>query len=817
MAYSRAQGGIDMEIETIKNDVIKKLAGNFSTDVEGATPLRKYDAIASVIKDYCNENLLATRRQYAKEKVKQVYYFSMEFLIGRLLESNLINLGIKEEFAQALRELGIDLDEIIEMEADPGLGNGGLGRLAACFMDSMASMGIPAQGCGIRYQYGLFEQKIINGYQVELPDSWLKNGFAWETRKADSSVIINFGGRVDLPLVNGKMKPIYSDAESVKAVPYDVSIVGYENKIVNKLRLWSAENVDQDFDFSAFSQGDYSKAFESKSIVSSISQVLYPDDSNDRGKVLRLKQEYFFVSAGLQSIIRDYLKLCLPLKELHEHVAIHINDTHPAFAIPELMRLLMDENDLGWEEAWNITVNTVAYTNHTIMSEALEKWPVKMFRQIVPRIFMIVYEINERLMHSLFNECKIPDLLAEDISIIEGGCVHMARLAVVGSHSVNGVAKVHSEILKHDVMNNFYRVYPEKFNNKTNGITHRRWLLKANPRLTAALTEVIGDSWIKKPNDLIKLKDFEHDIEVQKKLAAVKRENKTDFSNYVMKKRGVKIDPDSIFDVQAKRLHSYKRQLMNVMNIMDLYNRVLDNPSLDIVPRTFIFAAKASPSYFLAKQVIKLINSAAEKINNDKTVDGRIKVLFMENYGVSMAERMIPAADVSEQISTASKEASGTGNMKFMMNGAVTLATMDGANVEISEAVGTENMVIFGMSVQEVLDLNRKCVYSSMDVLRDDMRLQRIVNQLTTGFFNVANGEFDDIMRHLIPGNDEYYVLKDFAAYADAQNRIDKLYRDRENWQRMSLVNTACSGRFSSDNTIAEYAKDIWNVKSVIK
>jgi glycogen phosphorylase len=498
-------------------------------------------------------------------------------------------------------------------------------------------------------------------------------------------------------------------------------------------------------------------------------------------------------------------------------VAVHINDTHPAFAIPELMRLLMDEHDLGWEEAWNITVNTVAYTNHTIMSEALEKWPVKMFRQVVPRIFMIVHEINERLMYSLFNECKIPELRSEDISIIESGCVHMARLAVVGSHSVNGVAKVHSEILKYDVMNNFYRIYPEKFNNKTNGITHRRWLLKANPRLASAVTEVIGDSWIKKPNDLIKLKDFEHDSEVQKKLAAVKRENKIDFSNYVMKKRGVMIDPDSIFDVQAKRLHSYKRQLMNVMNIIDLYNRVQDNPSLDIVPRTFIFAAKASPSYYLAKQVIKLINSAAEKINNDKAVDGRIKVLFMENYGVSMAERMIPAADVSEQISTASKEASGTGNMKFMMNGAVTLATMDGANVEISEAVGAENMVIFGMSVQEVLDLNRNCSYSSMDVLRDDMRLQRIVNQLTTGFFNVANGEFNDIMRHLIPGNDEYYVLKDFAAYVDAQNRIDKLYRDKENWQRMSLVNTACSGRFSSDNTIAEYAKDIWNVKSIIK
>jgi len=806
-----------METSKIKRDVCKKLAGMFSTDVEGASNLRRYMAVASVVNDYCNEDLLATRRLCSREKAKQVYYFSMEFLIGRLLESNLINLEIRDDFEKALGELGMDLNEILEMEADPGLGNGGLGRLAACFLDSMASMGLPGQGCGIRYQYGLFEQKILNGYQVEIPDNWLKNGFAWETKKVDSAVTVSFGGRVDLPLVDGRMKPIYHDVETVRAVPYDVSVVGYGNEMVNKLRLWSAENVDQEFDFSAFSQGEYSKAFESKSIVSSISQVLYPDDSNDRGKVLRLKQEYFFVSAGLQSIIKDYLKQGLPIREFHKYNAIHINDTHPAFAIPELMRLLLDEHDLGWEEAWDITVNTVAYTNHTIMSEALEKWPVRMFMQVVPRIFMIVHEINERLMGKLFTDYKDLGLRAEDISIIESGCVHMARLAVVGSYSVNGVAAVHTEILKHDVMSNFYRLYPEKFNNKTNGITHRRWLLKANPRLASALNEVIGDSWIKNPNDLIRLKDFESDREVQKKLADVKKANKVDLSNYVMKKKGIRVDPDSIFDVQAKRLHSYKRQLMNVFNILDLYNRILDNPGLDVVPRTFIFAAKASPSYYLAKQVIKLINSTAEKINNDKTVDGRIKILFMENYGVTMAERMMPAADVSQQISTASKEASGTGNMKFMMNGAITLATMDGANIEISEAVGKENMVIFGMSVQEVLDMYRAGSYSSMDILREDMRLQRIVNQLTTGFLNVPGGEFNDIMRYLIPGNDEYFVLKDFASYVDAQNRIDELYRDKENWQRMSLVNTACSGRFSSDNTIAEYARDIWKIKPVVK
>jgi starch phosphorylase len=806
-----------LETSKIKRDVCKKLAGMFSTDVEGASNLRRYMAVAGVVNDYCNEDLLATRRLYSREKVKQVYYFSMEFLIGRLLESNLINLGIRDDFEKALGELGMDLNEILEMEADPGLGNGGLGRLAACFLDSMASMGLPGHGVGIRYQYGLFEQKIINGYQVEIPDSWLKNGFAWETKKVDSAVTVRFGGSVDLPLVDGRVKPIYHDVETVKAVPYDISVVGYENEIVNKLRLWSAENVDQEFDFSAFSQGDYSKAFESKSIVSSISQVLYPDDSNDRGKVLRLKQEYFFVSAGLQSIIKGYLAQGLPIREFHLHNAIHINDTHPAFAIPELMRLLMDEHELGWDDAWNITINTVAYTNHTIMSEALEKWPVRMFMQVVPRIFMIVHEINERLMHKLFTDYSSLGLRAEDISIIESGCVHMARLAVVGSYSVNGVAAVHSEILKHDVMSNFYKLYPEKFNNKTNGITHRRWLLKANPRLASTLNEVIGDSWIKKPNDLIKLRDFETDRGVQEKLAQVKRANKADLSNYIMRSKGIRVDPDSIFDVQAKRLHSYKRQLMNVLNILDLYNRIQDNPGMDMVPRTFIFAAKASPSYYLAKQVIKLINSTAEKINNDRIVDGRIKVLFMENYGVTMAERIIPAADVSQQISTASKEASGTGNMKFMMNGAITLATMDGANIEICEAVGKENMVIFGMSVQEVLDLYRSCSFSSMDILREDRRLQRIVNQLTSGFFNVSSEEFNDIMRYLIPCNDEYFVLTDFAAYVDAQNRIDELYRDKENWQRMSLVNTACSGRFSSDNTIAEYADDIWKIKSVLK
>lgn len=804
-----------MNSDSITKDIRKKIASMFSQEIEEASLINKYIAIGNVVKDYCSESMLATKKLYKENCSKKMFYFSMEFLIGRLLESNLINLGIREQFIEALKELDINFEEIANMETDPGLGNGGLGRLASCFMDSLASLGYPGYGCGIRYQYGLFQQKIVNGYQVEGPDNWLKNGNVWETRMPDNSVVVRFGGEVELMQEGCRRSVSYSKCEFIKAVPYDISIVGYENKIVNNLRLWSAETVEDDFDYSSFIQGNYCKAFESKSLITSVSQVLYPDDSNDQGKILRLKQEYFLVSAGLQSIVNEFEKEKKSFSEFHNHIAIHINDTHPALAIPELMRILMDEKNLCFEEAWEITLKTMAYTNHTIMLEALEKWHIPMFKLVLPRIYMIVEEINKRfLLQVLLNKCNY-QFKVEDVSIIQNGYINMAYLAIVGSHSVNGVAKVHTNILKHQVLNNFYKLFPERFNNKTNGITHRRWLIQSNPKLAMAITELIGSDWIKAPNKLIELKTYEESQGAAQLLGKVKKENKIDFSNYVLDKYGMKIDPDSIFDVQIKRLHSYKRQLLNVMNIMNLYNRLLENPDLDVVPRTFIFGAKASPNYYLAKQIIKLINSTAYKINGDKTIKNKIKIVFLENYGVSIAERIIPAADVSQQISTASKEASGTGNMKFMMNGAVTLATLDGANIEIAEKVGIENIVLFGLSVEEVIDYYKNGNYSSKEIYKNDKRIQKIINQWTTGFLNVANNEFDDICHHLIPENDEFFVLKDFSSYVDAQNKIDKLYRDKRAWQKMCLINTACSGTFSSDNTIQEYVRDIWHLNKL--
>jgi starch phosphorylase len=804
-----------MDSKIIVKHIKKKLAVMFSQDVEEASSLQKYIAIGNVVKDYCSENMMATKSIYKRENSKKMCYFSMEFLIGRLLESNLINLGIREQFMEALEELGIDFEEIRDMETDPGLGNGGLGRLAACFLDSLASLGFAGYGCGIRYQYGLFDQKIVDGYQVEVPDNWLKNGNVWERRNIEKSVMVGFGGEVEFKEVNGIVKPVNTNCEFVKAVPYDITVVGYENGIANNLRLWSAETVDDDFDFSTFSQGDYSKAFENKSFVTSVCQVLYPNDSSDRGKILRLKQEYFLVSAGIQSIVRSYEKKKLPFNEFHEHIAIHINDTHPALAIPELMRILMDEKDMGWEEAFEVTSKTMAYTNHTIMTEALEKWHVPMLKSIVPRIYMIIEEINKRFLAQVVSDKGKPAVKPADVTVIQNGYINMAYLAIIGSHSVNGVAKVHSELLKHQVLNNFYKLYPEKFNNKTNGITHRRWLMESNPRLASAITEVIGNEWIKNPNELIKLREYEDSADVAQLLGNVKKKNKIGFSNYVLDKYGMKIDPDSIFDVHIKRLHSYKRQLLNVMNIMDLYNRLLENPELDIVPRTFIFGAKASPSYYLAKQIIKLINSTGEKINSDRNIKDKIKVVFLENYGVSIAEKVIPAADVSQQISTASKEASGTGNMKLMMNGAVTLATLDGANIEIAEKVGRRNIVLFGLTVKEVINYYKNGGYSSKDIFMNDERIQKIVNQWTTGFLNVADSEFNNICHQLLPDNDEFFVFKDFASYVEAQNKIDKLYSNKKRWQKMSLINTACSGAFSSDNTIKEYARDIWGLKRV--
>ncbi|MCY6957496.1 glycogen/starch/alpha-glucan phosphorylase [Clostridium brassicae] len=803
--------------EAIKKDFNKKLMHMFSEDVEDASNFHKYLAFSSLIKEYCSENWFKSNKQYRKNAEKQVYYFSMEFLIGRLLRSNLLNLGIEKESEEALKELGVDLRDLEEEEKDAGLGNGGLGRLAACFLDSMASIGMPGHGCGIRYKYGLFEQKIIDGYQVEIPDNWLKDGNAWEVRKDDKAVIVRFGGKVNPVMKNDRLNFEYKDYDEVLAVPYDMPVIGYHNNTVNTLRLWSAETVESDdeLDFSSFNYGDYSKAVQYKSAVESISKVLYPDDSHIQGKILRLKQQYFFVSAGIQSIIRSYLKTGKPINDLYKHVAIHINDTHPSLSVPELMRILLDEKEIEWDEAWNITTKTISYTNHTIMAEALEKWPVDLVKNLFPRIYMIIEEINRRFVEKLCLSYPNESSKITKMAIINNGEIRMANMLIVGGHSVNGVAKLHTEILKSRELSDFYELYPEKFNNKTNGITHRRWLIQANPRLAEFITETIGDRWRKHPKKLIELLKYSKYSSVQDKMDEIKKDNKIKFANTVKSRYGIIIDPESIYDVQVKRLHAYKRQILNLFHIMYLYNKLKENPNLDIFPRTFIFAAKASPSYYLAKDIIKLINTVGKKINNDKSIKNKIKVLFLENYRVSLAEKIIPCADISEQISTASKEASGTGNMKFMMNGAITIATLDGANIEIRDEVGDDNIITFGMSAKEVMELEKNRGYSSSQIYNNDNRIHKIVNQIMSGYLGESSGEFRNIYNHLIEKNDEYFVLKDFDSYVKAQEIVDGLYRDRKKWVEMSITNIAHSGEFSSDNTILKYARQIWNAKKV--
>ncbi|MGH4123060.1 MAG: glycogen/starch/alpha-glucan phosphorylase [Clostridium sp.] len=801
--------------EEFKVDYIEKLQTMFAEEAVDASRLHQYVALGALIKDYCSKSWIETNKEYGKSKTKQVYYFSMEFLVGRLLNSNLVNLGIKDVCQEAFADLGISWIDIEDIELDAGLGNGGLGRLAACFLDSMASTQVPGHGCGIRYKYGLFKQKIEDGYQVEVPDNWLKNGNVWEIRKENKAVEVRFSGDIYLKEENGKMKVIHENYQSVRAVPYDTPIKGYKNNTVNTLRLWSAETMEEDFDFSSFSQGNYAKAGEDKYSVEAISQVLYPDDSFEKGRLLRLKQEYFFVSAGIQSIIKSYKKMNISLSEFHKHVAVQINDTHPAVAVAELMRLLMDEHGFTWDEAFTITTGTMAYTNHTIMAEALEKWPVEMFKKLLPRIYMIIEEINRRFCNEIYHRYNGDWNKVNKMSIIQDGYIRMAYLAIVGSHSVNGVAKLHTELLKHQELVDFYEFFPEKFNNKTNGITHRRWLLNSNEDLANLITGTIGDTWIKSPNELCKLMDYAEDATFQEKIQDIKTNNKITFSNYIMTNYGIEIDPNSIFDVHAKRLHAYKRQLLNIFNIMHLYNQLRENPNLDIVPRTFIFGAKASPSYHLAKQTIKLINTLAKKINNDPIARGKIKIVFLENYGVSLAEKIIPCADVSEQISTASKEASGTGNMKFMMNGAITIATLDGANVEIFDAVGKENIVLFGLTSQQVIEYYKNKNYRASDIYNSDARLNTIINQLVNGFLQTDKMEFMSIYDSLIPHNDEFFVLKDFDSYVRAQSEIDSLFRQKSTWQKMAIINIARSGMFSSDNTIKQYAKEIWDTPAV--
>ncbi len=808
------ESNIFFDKQTFIKEFLETLANIRSKTLDEASPLDIYHTIGTMVRSHISKSWIQTNKQYQQNKRKQVYYFSMEFLLGRLLHSNILNLRIENIVKEGLEELGVDLSTIFEEEHDAGLGNGGLGRLAACFLDSMASLQLPGHGCGIRYKYGLFEQKLIDGYQVELPDYWLKEDYVWEVRRSDRSVTVCFGGHVEHTVVDGKLTFQHLNYEAVLAVPYDVPIVGFDNKNVNTLRLWSAEPLVNEQDIPLSNRENYYKFLNYKRSIESISEFLYPDDSHDEGKKLRLKQQYFLVSAGLQSILNSYKrKSGESLVNLAAKVVFHINDTHPVLIIPELMRILMDEEGFGWEEAWDITTKTCAYTNHTTLVEALEKWPIHLFQELLPRIYMIVEEINERFCRELWEQYPGEFDRISRLAIIADEQVRMAHLAIVGSFSVNGVAKLHTDILKEREMKQFFLLYPEKFNNKTNGITHRRWLMNANPTLSDHITDAIGRRWIKQPRDLIGLLKYSNDAAFQEKVSGVKLRNKILLANYIKEKTGIIVDEHSIFDVQVKRLHAYKRQLLNVFHIMELYNLLRDNPNIDIVPRTFIFGAKAAPSYTFAKKIIKLINTVATTINNDPTIQGKLKVVFLENYSVSMAEKIIPAADVSEQISTASKEASGTGNMKFMMNGALTLGTLDGANVEIHDMVGHDNIFIFGLTSQQVLNYYNHGGYVARDIYNHDIRIRTVLDQLIDGFYGVDNAEFHDIYYQILSNNDEYFLLKDFDSYVEAHQKVDLTYRDPKEWVKKAIINIAHSGKFSSDRTISEYASEIWGIK----
>lgn len=793
--------------EEFKNVFLKRLEMMYGKRFEESTVRDQYNTLGNMVREYISQHWIQTNERNRAKKQKQVYYLSIEFLLGRLLGSNLLNLGIRDIVEEGLRELGIDLQEIEESEADAGLGNGGLGRLAACFLDSLASLNLPGHGCGIRYKHGLFDQKIVDGYQVELPEQWLRHGNVWEVRKEDLAVEVSFWGKVEMSHINGRLTFRHVDSEKVMAVPYDMPVIGYDTKTINTLRLWSAEPA-KTFPI-------HKSVMQYKRETEAISEFLYPDDTHDEGKILRLKQQYFLVAASVGSIVRAHHRQYGHLYELHKHVAIHVNDTHPVLAIPELMRILLDEEGMSWEDAWHITTNTISYTNHTTLSEALEKWPIHIFRPLLPRIYMIVEEINERFCRELWNRYPGEWKRIEEMAIIAHDLVKMAHLAIVGSYSVNGVAKLHSDILKKREMRLFHEFWPQKFNNKTNGITHRRWLLKANPQLSKLIINTIGDKWIKEPEKLIDLKPCAGDASFQQELAKVKRQRKTMLARRIYEQTGVVVNESSIFDVQVKRLHAYKRQLLNVLHIMYLYNRLKEDSSFSIYPRTFIFGAKASPGYYYAKRIIKLINSLADKVNSDRQTNEQLKVIFLENYRVSLAEEIFPAADVSEQISTASKEASGTGNMKFMMNGAITLGTLDGANIEILEAVGEENIFIFGLTAEEVLRYYQNGGYRSHEYYHYDKRIKQVVDQLVNGFFPDAHDHFEPIYDSLLMQNDEYFVLRDFASYVEAQERVGKEYQQREKWLRMSAVNIAHSGYFSSDRTIQEYANGIWKIQPI--
>ena len=783
--------------------------------MEEASYLDKYEALGTMIREYVSKYWSATNKKYAKDNAKQVYYFSMEFLLGRLMAQNIMSLGIKDLLQEALKDVGIDLEQLEEQEPDAGLGNGGLGRLAACFLDSLASLNLPGHGCGIRYRYGLFEQKIIEGYQVELPENWLQEGNVWEIRRSNHAVEVKFGGAVSVQNSDGRLTFKHTGFESVMAVPYDMPVIGYLNGTVNTLRLWSAEPLSGG-QWLTQSGGEGNQISNYWNSSKAISEFLYPDDSLPEGKILRLKQQYFLVSASLQSLVIRHKTIHGSVAGFDSKLAIHINDTHPVLAIPELMRILLDEEGLAWEDAWNITTNAISYTNHTTMVEALEKWSVDIFKPLLPRLFMIVEEINERFCQELWQTYPGQWDLISSMAILADGQVRMANLAIVGSHSVNGVSKLHTEILKKREMKNFANLYPNKFNNKTNGISHRRWLLHANPGLAGVVSNALGSNWIKHPEELKRLSRYAKDAAFQDDVRKVKDCNKNTLAKFIKDSCNVSIDPNSIMDVQVKRLHMYKRQLLNILNIMYMYNRILDDPNLDIIPRTFVFGAKSAPNYHLSKKVIKLINAVGSVVNNDKRVSDRIKVVFLENYRVTVAEKIIPAAEVSQQISTATKEASGTGNMKFMMNGAITLGTSDGANIEIMEEAGADNIFVFGLNPAEVYNYWQYGGYRAAEIYASDPRLRTVVDQLVNGFLPADKSEFEMIYKYLLDDNDEFFVLRDFSAYVDAQARIDQAYRNREKWTQMSIVNIAGSGKFSSDRTVAEYSDEIWGIKPLI-
>ncbi|RHS65923.1 glycogen/starch/alpha-glucan phosphorylase [Clostridium sp. AM45-5] len=811
--------------QTINKDELKKtivfnVKSIYRKTIDEATPAMVYQAVALAVKDMIIDRWIATHKEYDKQDAKIVYYMSMEFLTGRFLGNNIISLCEQKEIEEALSELGFDLNSIEDQERDPALGNGGLGRLAACFLDSLASLGYPAYGCGIRYRYGMFKQQIRDGYQIEVPDEWLKDGYPFEIRRAEYATEVKFGGYVETEWDGKRNHFVQKGYQSVMAVPYDIPIVGYGNNVVNSLRIWDAQPVNT-FNLSEFDKGDYQKAVEQENLAKTIVEVLYPNDNHYSGKELRLKQQYFFISASVQRAIKKYKEKHDDIHKFYEKASFQLNDTHPTVAVAELMRILLDEENLEWDEAWEITTKTCAYTNHTIMAEALEKWPIELFSRLLPRVYQIVEEINRRFVAQIQQRYPGDNDKIRRMAIIYDGQVRMAYLAIVGSFSVNGVAKLHTEILEKQELRDFYEMMPEKFNNKTNGITQRRFLLHGNPLLADWVTDKIGNEWITDLSNIKKLSVYVDDEKCQQEFMNIKYQNKIRLAKYIKEHNGIDVDPRSIFDVQVKRLHEYKRQLMNILHVMYLYNQLKDNPNMDIVPRTFIFGAKAAAGYKRAKLTIKLINNVANVINNDKSIGGKLKVVFIEDYRVSNAELIFSAADVSEQISTASKEASGTGNMKFMLNGALTIGTMDGANVEMAEEVGKDNMFIFGASADEIINLENNGGYNPMDIFNNDQDIRRVLMQLINGYYSPQDPElFRDIYNSLLNTQssdraDTYFILKDFRSYAEAHKKIDQAYRDEKWWARTAMLNTASAGKFSSDRTIEEYVRDIWHLEKI--